>query len=176
MCHVEILHRDLEPVKAAGDLLAELFHGCGVAILHELHQGVDLLGDPCVLLDLPVRRNIHAGNVGILLLSCLYCAVEIVESPDHDRDLAAHVVDIILDLERVAGLSEGAGKRVADDRVPDMPDMEGAVRVRAGVLEHDPRGFLRQVAVAGLDRVPERLADVCIPEDKVDDRALLPRS
>ena len=61
----------IEPVKAAGDFPAELFHGCGVAVLHELHQGVDLLGDPLVFLNLPVRRNIDAGDVGILFLpSC----------------------------------------------------------------------------------------------------------
>ena len=100
MGDIEILQGDLEPVKAAGDLPAELFHGRGVAVLDQLHQGVDLLGDPRVFLDLPVRRDIDAGDVGILFLAVLLLAVEIVESPDHDGDLTAHVVDIILDLER----------------------------------------------------------------------------
>ncbi len=56
-------------------------------------------------------------------------AVEMVKSPDHDGNLASHVIDIVLHFEPVACLAERPGKCITDDRVPDMSYMERTIRV-----------------------------------------------
>src|SRR5208337_3148843 len=168
--HVEVLHSDLEPVKAPRDFPTEFFDRWRIPVLYQLHQGVHLLGDPGVFPDLPVRRYVDTGDVGILLLARLLRAVEVIEPPDHDCNLAAHVVHIILHFERIACFPECPGESVADDRVSYMSHVQRTVRVGARMLKYDPGRFSWERPVTGFHRGLQGFRDEFFAEDEVQVR------
>ncbi|OQC39426.1 MAG: hypothetical protein BWX64_01631 [Acidobacteria bacterium ADurb.Bin051] len=68
-----------------------------------------------------------------------------VEETDHDvGELDAGVVDVVLDLDRVAERPQRAPQQVAEHRVAQMPDVRRLVRVDVRVLDDDLRGPCRR--------------------------------
>jgi len=129
---------------------------------------VDLFYDLRVLLKFPVRRDVDPCDVVVRLLAFLARDIEVIEPPGDDGDLAAHIIEVILHLERVSCLPEGPGEGVADDGVPDVADVQRAVRVRARVFEDDPTGTALESPVAGLERLTDGLGEECGAEPEVD--------
>ncbi len=63
---------------------------------------------------------------------------------DYDiGDLNAGVVDVVLDVDLLAGGAEKADEGVSQDGVAEMADMGGLVGVDAGVLDDDVSGLKR---------------------------------
>jgi hypothetical protein len=62
---------------------------------------------------------------------------QIHETDNNVGDLDPGVVDIVLDLDALSGRLEDALKRVAEDRISDVADMCGLIRVDGRVLDAD---------------------------------------
>jgi len=75
-----------------------------------------------------------------------------VNTPGNDRNLPAHIIHIILDLERVSCLAEASGKGIADDSVPDMAYMKRTVRVCTGMLQYYLFCLCRKGTISGPHR------------------------
>ncbi len=57
------------------------------------------------------------------------------EAEDYVGDLHAGVVDVILDFDQAAGVTQEAREGVAQDRVANVADVRGFVWIDAGVLD-----------------------------------------
>ena len=57
------------------------------------------------------------------------------EAEDHVRDLDAGVVDVGLNFDPVAQITEDPGESVTEGGVPEMADVRRLVRIDAGVLD-----------------------------------------
>jgi hypothetical protein len=63
--------------------------------------------------------------------------LQVQESYDHIRDLDAGVVDVVLNVHFVSGGAKQAHEGVAENCIPQMPDVRGLVGINRGVLyEH----------------------------------------
>ncbi len=144
--HVQARHR---PQVAAHDALRDEGAHFGervVAVLNGVEclgarveaRGVRFvpLGDPRVQIPAvvvepdvrPVRQRADRGHVLLL---------ERREADDDVRHLDAGVVDVILHFDRPALEPERADERVAERRVPQVPDVRGLVRVDRRVFDDD---------------------------------------
>jgi len=74
----------------------------------------------------------------------------VLVGPGEHGHLAARVVDVVLAGDVVAGVVEDPGDGVAEDGVAGAPDVDGAGRVRARVLDDD--------GVAGVGQAPQSSA------------------
>jgi hypothetical protein len=138
-----------EPFKTLRDSLPEEEDGRLVTSLDLLHQAIHLGDAFGPRLEGPVGRDIDPGNMVVALLTGQGSVRNGAKAPHHDGDLAAHVIDIVLDFKRIPRLPETPAQRVSEDRVPDVPDVKGAVWVGAGVLEDHTLLPARVCTVAG---------------------------
>ena len=94
--------------------------------------GVVPLGDAGV--EVPaVVVELLAGGEGAHVVEAL--ALEALEADDDVGDLDAGVVDVVLDLDGRAEEPQQAPDGVAEDRVAQVADVGGLVRVDRGVLD-----------------------------------------
>ena len=63
--------------------------------------------------------------------------LDLSETHNHVGDLHASVVDIVLDVDFAAGVTQQADKRVAENRVAQVADVRGLVGIDAGVLDQN---------------------------------------
>ncbi len=66
------------------------------------------------------------------------------------------IVDVVLHVDLVPGGAQQAHKGVAENRIPQMPDVRGFVGIDAGVLDQGIRGLLRAPRLRTLPQRPER--------------------
>src|SRR3954447_16957855 len=68
-------------------------------------------------------------------LDLVFCFLFDLNEPDHDvRDLDAGVVDVVLDIDLASAGAQQANKRVTQNRIPQVPDVGGFVRVYRGMF------------------------------------------
>ena len=60
---------------------------------------------------------------------------ETIHRPRNDCDLPAHIIDIVLDLNIIARRLQNPCKSVANDRIPDVSDMQRTVWICGGVFD-----------------------------------------
>ena len=70
---------------------------------------------------------------------------DVEEADDHVGDLNARVVDVVLHLDRAAGVAEAPHEGVAEHRVAKVADVRGFVGVDVRVLDDDLAGPGRQL-------------------------------
>ena len=94
-----------------------------------------------------------------------------VKSITDDCNLTAHIVEIILNIQRIAGFSEGAGQGVANHRISDMAHMEWSVGVGARVFNADTPFLYWKSPETRADGLKNYLIDVILPINEVNIRA-----
>jgi hypothetical protein len=99
-----------------------------------------------------------------------------VEETNHDvGDLHAGVVDVVLDLDRMAGVAQDTGHGVAEDGVSYMPDVRGFIGIDAGVFDDHLSGYFcwgkwRVASGEWRDRIPKCGAvEVCVQVSRTGD-------
>ena len=99
--------------------------------------------------------------------------LQLAEAHDDVGDLHARVVDVVLDLDRLAPEAEQPAQRVAERRVPQVADVRRLVRVDGRVLDDGlPGGRRDRGHLAGEPRAQERGAvevDVQVAVRRRDD-------
>ena len=119
--------------RVQSDLLAGGFVGAGAFAVPLRGAGVEV---PAVVVE-------RFGDVGLAALFAVGdegadfgdgFAFELEEADDDVGNLDAGVVDVVLDIDLLAGGAEQADKGVAEDGVAEMADVGGLVGIDAGVL------------------------------------------
>ena len=99
----------------------------------------------CFVLRVPLRDAgveipavvVEAGLAGQSFDFGAGLFLDVRETDDHVRDLHAGVVDVVLDIDFPARVTQQADKRVAEDGVAQVADVRGLVGIDAGVLDQN---------------------------------------
>ena len=83
--------------------------------------------------------------------------MEALVAPEAFNYVHANVADVVGVLHVVPGGAQNIADRYAENRVPEVSDMEGLVRIGLGVLDHHRLGNWRSLPIRGT--ALEHLAD-----------------
>ena len=116
--------------------------GLGGAVLEIVQRG-GADGEPVLVLLVPLRDArieipavvVETGRVGDALDAVERVPFELPEPDDDVGHLDAGVVDVVLDFDRRVAEPEHPHERVAERRVPEVPDVGRLVGIDGGVLD-----------------------------------------
>src|SRR5659263_667476 len=121
------------PFHACIDGIFDFCFCIGVAYLVFFHYGIYFWRVLFFINEGLIGININLRDRIIFLFG--FIKLEILKSPDNHCDLTPHIINIILRLHVISGALEDPGKGIAYYGIPDVTDMQRAVRICRCVLQ-----------------------------------------